>query len=437
MIKKTTSRRGRLSVAVGTALLLSLTAACAPASESGSGAEGSGDLELWTHNAGNTDELAALNSIIDAWNEENPDSQISVQAFPQANYNDSVVAAASAGSLPCLVDIDGPNVPNWAWAGYLQPLDLETDLSTYLSSTQISWDGDLYGVGQYDVSLALFARKSVLEKYDIRIPGMDNPWTLDEFNSALATLKEAGEWDYPLDISTADNATEWYSYAYAPMLQSFGGDLIDRSTMLTADGYLNSDAAIEWGTWFQSLFDNGYVAKTSGTDGTLDFINGESAILYQGGWSASQISEELGDDMLILPPVDFGNGPAVGGASWVWGVTNTCSNSEAAMDFLDYLLEPENIVTTATAAKTIPASDAAAELMPEYQEGGDSEIFREFSSAYAILRPETPAYSFISTEFRQAALDIIAGADVTETLNNAVRNIDDNIESNNGYQAAD
>ena len=52
---------------------------------------------------------------------------------------------------------------------------------------------------------------------------------------------------------------------------------------------------------------------------------------------------------------------------------------------------------------------------------------------YAVLRPETPAYAVISTTFETAAKDIMNGADVQETLDRAVAEIDANIASNDGY----
>ncbi len=88
---------------------------------------------MWTHNAGNETELAAINQIVSDYNASQTKYKVEVQAFPQDSYNQSVVAAAAAKTLPCILDIDGPNVPNWAWAGYLAPLDgLDETLSKFL-----------------------------------------------------------------------------------------------------------------------------------------------------------------------------------------------------------------------------------------------------------------------------------------------------------------
>ncbi|WP_138414403.1 ABC transporter substrate-binding protein [Sinomonas gamaensis] len=418
------------AVAIGGSL-----AACGSGSGSGGSGDGAnGTLTLWTHNAGNAAELAADQSLVDAFNASQSKVKIKVQAFPQDSYNNSVVSAAAAHKLPCLVDIDEPNVPNWAWSKYLQPLNLSADLSQNLPSTVGKWNGQTYSVGLYDVALAMFARKSDLQAAGVRVPTAEKPWTKDEFNSALASLKKLGKWDYPLDLGTAGTG-EWLPYAYSPLLQSFGGDLINRTDYQTADGALNGDKAVAWAQWFRGLVTQGYMAQKSGQDSTKDFLNGKSAIVYTGSWAADQARKALGDDLVVLPVPNLGAGPKIGGGSWQWGVTTGCQNSQAAMDFLSFMLKPENVAKVASATGTIPATQAAAALMPDYAANGADSVFREFSKSYAVMRPETPAYPFIATEFGKTVQDILSGGDAKSALDKAVKNINDNIKSNNGYKS--
>jgi multiple sugar transport system substrate-binding protein len=412
------------------ALTLGL-AACS--STGGSGTDGkNGELTLWTHNAGNPVELDAIKAIVKDYNASQTKNKVKVQAFPQASYNDSVVAAAAAGKLPCIVDIDGPNVPNWAWAKYLAPLELSADLSKNLPSTLGVWNEKTYSFGYYDVALAMFAKKSVLADAGIRVATTDEPWTKVELESALKTLKAEGKWANPLDLGTAGTG-EWLPYAYSPFLQSFGGDLIDRSKFQSADGVLNGDKAVKWGEWFQGLIKDGYIAAKSGKDSTLDFQNDKSAILYTGSWAADSTRKVLGDDLAIMPTVDLGTGPKIGGGSWQWGVTTGCSNKAAAMDYLSFSLQPKYVAAVAKATGTIPATEAAAALIPGYEVGGELAAFRDYSKKFAVLRPETPAYPFIASEFAKATQDIISGGDVKKTLDDAAKAIDANIKSNGGY----
>ncbi len=422
----------RLTAVVAVATMSVGLAACSPSGGSGGDGRG-GKITLWTHNAGNEAELDAIQKIVDDYNASQDETTVKIQAFPQESYNDSVVAAASAGKLPCIVDIDGPNVPNWAWAKYLTPLDLPgVDLDDFLPSVQGVWNGDTYSIGYYDVALTMLSKKSVLEANGIRVPTADQPWTKDEFASALASLKATGQWEHPLDLGTGGSG-EWLPYAYSPFLQSFGGDLIDRSDYQSADGVLNGPEAIEWANWFQGLIADGYVANKSGEDPTLDFQNGKSAILYSGSWAYSTSKEAFGDDLVALPSVDLGTGPKIGGGSWQWGVTTGCADPAAAMDYLAFSLKPENVAAVASAIGTIPASSEAAALVPGYEQGGELSMFREASERFAVLRPETPAYPFISTEFANAMADIIDGGDPQTILDTAVKNIDQNISSNDGY----
>ena len=82
----------------------------------------------------------------------------------------------------------------------------------------------------------------------------------------------------------------------------------------------------------------------------------------------------------------------------------------------------------------IPATDAAAATVAGYGAGGKNDIFRQYAKKYAVLRPITPGYPFIATEFQKAAQDILNGADPKATLDSAAKNIDANQKSNNYFQ---
>ena len=264
-----TTRRTFLGLGAAAAATVTF-AACSSQGGESSGGSGGG-ISLWTHNGGNEDELAVVQSAVDAFNEANPDTSVDLKSFPQASYNDSIAAAAVSGDLPDILDLDGPIMPNWAWAGYLAPLTISSELeASIIDSAKGYWNDTLYSIGPYDTSLCFLGRKSAFDAAGVPVPAVDKPWTKDEFNDALSKLGQLPDYDVAVDMGVWDTA-EWWPYAYAPMLQSFGGDLIDRETYRTAEGFLNGTAAVEWGTWFRSLFADGYASQTPGTDGT-DFL---------------------------------------------------------------------------------------------------------------------------------------------------------------------
>lgn len=393
------------------------------------------ELSLWYHGAGNKVEREILTGIIDDFNGSQADWKVTLEEFPQAAYNDSVTAAALSGSLPDILDMDGPNMPNWAWSGYLQPLKLpEEKIANFLPGAIGKWQGELYSVGLWDAAVAVYARRSVLEENGIRVPTLEEPWMGDEFTAALEKLKASGKFDYPIDVGMADK-TEWYTYAFSPFLQSFGGDLINRDTYLTAEDVLNGEAAVKFGEWWQALFTKDLApgGSQSPSDHETGFLDGKYALQWMGNWVAVPALEKFGDDLLFLPAPDFGNGPKIGAASWQLGISAKSEHPEGAAAFIEFAIQDKYLAEFSDAIGLIPATSTAAEMTKNYKSGGPLAVFFELSEKQATLRPVTPAYAFISPTFMKAVADIANGADVVDTLDTAADAINADIERNNGY----
>src|SRR4029434_10059528 len=159
-------------------------------------------------------------------------------------------------------------------------------------------------------------------------------------------------------------------------LQSFGGDLIDRSTYKSAEGVLNGDKAKAWAAWMQNLIAKGYTPKKSGKDAFVDFVNGKSAMVWSGVSSTATITK-LGEDGVILPPPDMGTGPKIGGGSWQWAISATCSNKDAALDYLKFSLDAKYLAQFSIKQKVVPATEEAAALTPGWKQGEPKRFFLE------------------------------------------------------------
>ncbi|TLP44160.1 sugar ABC transporter substrate-binding protein [Cohaesibacter sp. CAU 1516] len=392
------------------------------------------DLSLWYHGAGNEVESKIINQIVSDFNASQSDWNVVLESFPQTSYNDSVVAAALAKNLPDIIDVDGPVMPNWAWSGYMQPLQIdEAKVSNFLPGTKGIWNGKLYSIGLWDAAVALYARKSTLEDLGLRTPTLDKPWTKDEFMDALEKAKASGKYKYALDLGMNDQG-EWYPYAFSPFLQSFGGDIIDRSTYKTAEGTLNGDEALAFGEWWQSLFTKGYAAGTSESpaDQQNGFIDGSFAFQWNGNWRAVATMAEV-DDVVFLPAPDFGKGSKIGAGSWQFGVAATSKHPDGASAFIEFALQDKYLAAFSDGIGLIPSTATAAQMTKNYKDGGPLAVFYGLSSAQALIRPVTPGYVVQSKVFTKAMADIANGADVADTLDAAVDEINADIEKNSGY----
>jgi multiple sugar transport system substrate-binding protein len=390
-------------------------------------------LTLWTHAAGNPAELKIIQQISTDFNASQSKYKVVIKKFPQADYNESVVAAAASKSLPDILDLDGPNMPNWAWGKYIQPITVPAaTLKSFLPGTQGVYNGKLYSLGLYDAAAGIFARKSVLDKAGVRVPTVAKPWTGAEFDAALAVFKKSGDFKYSIDMGTGWSG-EWWPYGFSPFLQSFGGDLINRSNYTTAEGTLNGAAAVKWGKWFQGLFTKGYVNPKE-TGGREAFINGDAALQFNGNWAATDAYKKFGSDLLFLPTPDFGRGPKIGTSSWQWGVSSTTKNAAGANAWINFATKDNYLVKFSNAIGLIPATAAAAAKSTLYKKGSPYEIFPTLSAKFGLKRPPTPAYPIIAKAFEKAGTDIMNGADVQGALDTAVDTIGADLAANKNYK---
>jgi multiple sugar transport system substrate-binding protein len=395
-------------------------------------------IKVWFH-SGKGEERDVLDAQVEDFNAMQDEVIVEAVLLPEGSFNEQVSAAALAGDLPDLLDFDGPFLYNYAWAGHLMPLDdfvsqeLKDDFLPSIID-QGTYGGKLYSLGTFDSGLAIWGNKAYLEAAGVRIPtSVEDAWTLEEFNAALEALQALDEVEYAIDFKMNYGQGEWYSYGFSPIIQSWGGDLIDRSDYMSADGVLNGPESVEAMTWFQSLFADGYAnAEPAGDD---DFYGRKIAALsFVGHWMWTPHSEGLGDDLVLLPVPKLGDKAVTGMGSWNWGITSQSEHPEAAWKFLEYLIEPDQILRMTDANGAVPARKSALAMSDLYGEGGALNIFvQQLEGGVAVVRPVTPAYPTITEAFAQAVQDIVLGADVQAALDKAVETIDQDIADNQGY----
>ena len=392
-------------------------------------------VSLWFHD-GQGGERQALNATIKAFNDANKDIQIEAVQLPGGSYNDQVNAAALANSLPCLLDFDGPNLYNYAWSGKLIPIDKYVDARTkadFLPSIirQGTYNGKLYSLGQFDSGLAIWGNRKLLSAAGVRVPtSTATAWTGAQLLDALKKLKARGL-QYPLDMKFNYGKGEWYTYGFAAIMQSFGGDLIDRKTYQSAQGVLNGEAAIRGMTFFRDMVKE-YVNVGNKSD--TDFVEGKAALSYVGHWTFPDYSKALGNDLVLIPMPKFGAKAVTGSGSWNWGITSDCKAPDAAAKVLNFIVSTDEGLRMSNGNGAVPARKSAIAKSKNYARGGPLAIYvDQINRGVTLERPVTPAYPAITKAFADAVANIVTGADVKAEMDKAARAIDQDIKDNNGY----
>lgn len=400
---------------------------------------------------GSKEEAAATPSSIKVWVSSGSEDGVYKQVFdnleksigitivdeyyPKDELDSKLQVAPLVGDTPDLVVADYLMIPAYYEAGLINPVEsymsdeLKNDLIPSVV-VETSYAGHTVSMAQFDAGMGLWANKSMLEDAGIRIPeSYKDAWTKEEFEDALKKLKENGV-EYPLYIRQNKPASLYFQYM--PFLASFGGEYLDEDTMLT-DGALNSEATIEAFDYLSWMVEEGYI------NGKCDYENGfyerkESALALLGHWKYTDHVNFLGDDAIIIPCPDLGNGVFTCSGSTVWAMTTAAVENgvdDIVYQIMEGALSPENILVVTNFNGAIPSRKSVMDQVPALQEGGRLYLYREqLEAGISVLRPLTPAHMTIYNTMQSVYADIIGGADAAETLQKASKSIDEVIIEN-------
>ncbi len=420
------------ALTVGLNTLVSAAGAAAPAANGGTAIP----ITMWTHATEQTAEYELEHAALERFNRKQSRYRGELLPAISRNYEDRVQSAAATGTLPCLLEVDGPFLHTFARPGYLRPIDRfvpQAMRDDFLPSIirQGTFDGRLYSLAQFDSGLALWGNRRYLRAAGVRIPTLDQPWSLTEFEQVLARLSAVNGVEYAITFNVFNRSNEFYSYAYAPILQSFGGDLIDRKDFGSARGILDGAASVAAMRHFQSWFQHGWSRAVF--DHIDDFESRRTALSWIGHWKHTPYRKALGDDLVLLPLPDFGHGIKTGSGSWTWAVSSTCPRPEGAWQVLEHLLSADEILAMTTGNGAVPARRSALARSPLYGPRGELALYaRQIEAGAAVPRPATPSYRTIRDAFARAVTAIIKGGDVAAELDRAATTIDEEIARQRG-----
>ncbi|MCL1692414.1 MAG: extracellular solute-binding protein [Actinomycetia bacterium] len=422
---------------------LMLVAAACSSGGGGVGAKCDGTIDsstitVWVHEGSEAD---AYEELIADFNSSGAGVTVELTKIPEGGYTDAINAAAAAGDLPDVIDFDGPTLANFAWAGSIVHLDecVTDEVKDNLLPSIVqggTYNDSLYSVGTFDSGLGLWAWKSALDEVGARIPtGAADAWTAEEFEKILVDLQGAG-YANPLDIKIFYGTQgEWMTYGFSPITQSVGSDLIDRGS-LKAEGVLNDQAVVDGLTLFQKWAANGLINMDAVDD--TPFTSKETPISWVGHWMYGAYKEAAGDDLILLPLPDFGDGTKTGMGSWAWAITSANTDGDAAWKFLEFAVSDDTILKITGVNGAVPSTNTALAKSPDHAEGGPLALFveqLEGAPDIAVPRPVTPGYPTVTSEFWGAMDAILLGADVKATLDAAAAAIDADVDANEGYPA--
>lgn len=428
-----------LALAMGTALTAALVAGCGSGtgstSDSASGTSGeetnqeaeSGVKEITMWYQENASMIPAFDQRVADFNEEYAGQyHLTIEYIPRGSsyaYEDKVNSAASAGILPDLLSLDGPNLSNYAANGIIIPITdyvSEESKEDMLPSTilQNTYQNDLYAVSFNEAVSLFFYNKDVFEAHGFRIPAsMDEAYTLDEvyeMAKEVATPEMAG-------IKIIMNKGEGLIYGLSPLFDSAGAPLISEDGTKT-EGYINSDKAVEVATSLQRFF----TENLANIDPTpTEFQDGKAAMWIAGNTGQIPQFEDFPDlnwGASWLPRV--GENMVSNCGSWTLGISKDCKDPDAAYVALEFMRNTESTRLYGEVGGYPPARKSAYEDNAQWDEY-PYNIAKEQLFEAAVPRPKTPVYTVLTSKYAEALLDIFTGSDPKESLDAVAAYVDE------------
>lgn len=399
-------------------------AASTDAAQSAEAADGAVDVSIWVHET-DSGEGKLYKKLVDDFNAANEGTyhatltQIA-RSGDAGGYDDKINAAISNGGLPDVFTIDGVRVGEFADAGAIVPIDEffdAADLADFNPSIiqQGTYQGKLYTLGCFDSSVGIFYNKDMFEAAGITPATKDNPWTLAELTDAAAKLTTDDCYGITMSLDSKD---ETLIYFFLPLIQSQNSNVF-ADDGVTAEGYLNGQAAINTLTWIKSMVDNGYA---SATPEASSFELGKAAMAINGSWAPAGLAEyDINWGLMPMAKYDENSVPASACGSWTFGMSKDCApeKKEAAAALIKFMISADADAQMYGANSMPPARQSAYEQIDAFKQA-PLDVFQYQLANTSQARPVSVNYAVLSNQFALAVQNVLTGMDPTDALNDAV-----------------
>ena len=367
-------RRRILTTALAATGVLALSA-CSGGGGASSGMDARGPITIWYSN--NDAEIAWGEQMVKAWNDANPDQQVTAQEIPAGSSSEEVISAAiTAGNAPCLIFNTSPAaVPGFQKQGGLVNLsdfsDGEqyiTDRSGDLADQYRSDDGGFYQLPWKSNPVMIFYNKDLFAK-----AGLDpeNPKlsTYADFLQTAQTLTSAGVAPYAINPApTSEFFQSWFDF-YPLYAAQTGGTQLVEDGQATFDDAAGEAVADFWRTIYADQ-----LAGNEQYQGDA-FADGQAAMAIVGPWAISVYKDKVNWGSV---PVPTENGTAAGD-TWTFsdaknvGLFTACDNKATAWDVLKFATSEEQDGTW-------------------LEETGQMPLRKDLTTTYADYFSDNPAY---------------------------------------------
>ncbi|WP_405729910.1 sugar ABC transporter substrate-binding protein [Streptomyces sp. NBC_00028] len=307
--------------------------------------------------------VTANQQLVKEWNATHPDVKVEYVQGSWDSVHDQLLTSFEGGEAPDIIHDASDDLADFAYGGYLA--DLSDLLPARLKSDipQRGWETTTFGDGIYGVPFlqeprVLIANAKWLKESGVRVPTPEHPWSWTEFRQITEELGGHGKYGIAWPLKEPVSATLNLSL-------SAGGQLFHRG----ADGKVTirfdkGDEVVPRTVHDQANTDHSASPTTlgsSGSDTLPGFFGGRYAMVPLGFSYRQQIVQQApkGFDWQVLPAPAGADGLSQGVSPQTLSVAEDSPHKKEAVQFIDFLLRPKNMVRLALGDWMLPTGTQA------------------------------------------------------------------------------
>ncbi len=385
-----------------------------------------GDIKIWLSN--NKAEVAWGKQLVDSWNKDHPDEQVSAQEIPAGKSSEEVITSAiTAGNAPCLVLNTAPAaVPQFQKAGGLVDLTAFPDGEKYITDRTgdqaeqfRSADGKFYQMPWKSNPVVIYYNKDMFAKagLDPENPPLE---TQDEFLAAGEKLVASGASQYAIFPSPG---SEFYQsfFDFLPIFatNSSGKMIVEDGKATFAD-----KAGIATAEFWKKIYDK----KLAGTEVYVGdaFADGKSAMAISGPWAIAAYGDKVNWGTVPVPVQKTGDKSYTFSDAKNIGMYTSCKNQGTAWDFLKYATSEEQDGTFLTETGQMPIRSNLDTVYSDYFAANPEYLSFAEQAGRAVDIPSVPGAVEILQVLRDAYLkSVINGSEsIDKAFSDAATKVD-------------
>lgn len=387
----------------------------------------------------------ALDALLEAYNEKNPNVKITIYGAEYANFWNNLTTEIVSGQEADLIQI-GPDTLNTYYAlrdgGAFVPLD------DYMAASGVDYgelltgqgdcviDGKNVGLSNYAWgTTGIFYRKSILEEAGV---DPDKIVTSDDFVEALKATTKG-------DVVGMGAVVGTHKFVYSEWCRMFshaiGGLFFEEEQGPYDAGHLvaNSEANVWAAKWWQDLLLRDKVLKPGPDkkDARELFWNGLAAFNLDGPWfigmTESRDPALLEDVGLIPHPQMVYKGQTYKArptySPYITCISSRCENVDAAWDFVEWMAtaEAQEIIATCGMTPCNKEFSNTDEYRAKYPLAAKFGTFLENDYGELMEFPTTPKFGALEQVMVDATQEMFSekGADPQTALDEAVAKMEE------------